>query len=380
VRRLACAVLHGLAVPARAQETREEQLAARQAEKSAQLQPFEPDTLERRLDYVERLFVASDRGMYPYIGSAYSGQGFAVGPGYRTRFANTGSIDANAVWSIRNAKAANLTVKLPQFAGPRLGLEMQAHWIDAPDVAFYGVGMDSPDVRNGLAYRSTTAGVTARLQATRFMAFGGGFDAMSLSTQSPAIGPGGGQIDPFYGRSRLFAEYDWREAARYTRRGGLYRVEWSDYRQTNGSVYSFGRLDAEVQHFVPILRENWVIALRALASSTTTPSGNTIPLALLPELGGSRTLRGYPSWRFRDRNRMLFTGEYRWTAGSFLDMALFMDAGTVAPRFGDLDFGRLTKTYGIGASLHTATSTILRVELARTPEGNSVVFAFGPSF
>ena len=52
----------------------------------------------------------------------------------------------------------------------------------------------------------------------------------------------------------------------------------------------------------------------------------------MPELGGSHTLRGYSSWRFRDRNRLLLTGEYRWTAGPFVDMALFVDAGKVAAR------------------------------------------------
>ena len=52
----------------------------------------------------------------------------------------------------------------------------------------------------------------------------------------------------------------------------------------------------------------------------------------MPDLGGSHTLRGYPTWRFRDRNRLLLTGEYRWTAGPFVDMALFLDAGKVAPR------------------------------------------------
>jgi hypothetical protein len=93
-----------------------------------------------------------------------------------------------------------------------------------------------------------------------------------------------------------------------------------------------------------------------------------------------RHLRGYPSWRFRDRNRLLLTGEYRWTAGSFVDMALFLDGGQVAGRLEELDANRFKKTYGIGASFHTLTSTVMRVELARTPDGNSVLFSFGPSF
>ena len=91
-------------------------------------------------------------------------------------------------------------------------------------------------------------------------------------------------------------------------------------------------------------------------------------------------LRGYPSWRFRDRNRLLVTGEYRWTAGPFVDMALFLDAGQVAPRAADFDWGGFKKTYGIGLTLHTLTTSVTRIDLARTPAGNSIVFSVSPSF
>ena len=93
-----------------------------------------------------------------------------------------------------------------------------------------------------------------------------------------------------------------------------------------------------------MLRENWVIALRALASTTRPRAGQDVPYFLMPDLGGSHTLRGYPPWRFRDRNRLLLTGEYRWTAGPFVDMALFLDAGKVAPRARDLDLRGLKTT------------------------------------
>jgi outer membrane protein assembly factor BamA len=105
-----------------------------------------------------------------------------------------------------------------------------------------------------------------------------------------------------------------------------------------------------------------------------------VPFFLTPDLGGSHALRGYPAWRFRDRNRMLLTGEYRWTAGSFVDMALFLDAGNVAPRFSDLALRSLKTSYGIGVLFHTFQQTALRVELAQTREGRSVVLAFSPSF
>ena len=52
-----------------------------------------------------------------------------------------------------------------------------------------------------------------------------------------------------------------------------------------------------------------------------------------PSLGSGSTLRGYSSWRFRDRHAVLLSGEWRWIPSRLaLDMALFYDAGMVAPR------------------------------------------------
>ena len=51
----------------------------------------------------------------------------------------------------------------------------------------------------------------------------------------------------------------------------------------------------------------------------------------------------------------------------------------VAARAGDLDTG-FRKSYGIGMTLHTLTSTVTRIELARTAEGTGLLFSFSPSF
>jgi outer membrane protein assembly factor BamA len=256
----------------------------------------------------------------------------------------------------------------------------RANWRDAPDVAFYGAGNESrKDDRMGFSYTAGTAGLSSRVKVAGPFAVGGGVDATRIESRGTRGNPMA-TVRPTYVTSRAFAEIDSRTAARYTRRGGLYRVEWSDHRQTNAGPYTFGRVDAEVQRFIPILRERWVVALRALASSTTTAAGHDVPDFLLPDLGGSHTLRGYSAWRFRDRNRLLLSGEYRWTAGPFVDMALFLDAGKVAARASDLDLSGLKKVYGIGFSVHTLTSTVTRIELARTPEGNSLGFSFSPSF
>ncbi len=373
-------VMVAIASTAFAQETREEARAAAQAQKAGELRPYEPTVLERRVERIGAFLNAKRGPVYPFIGSVMSGGGLAVGPGYIGRFGDTGVVDAHVAWSIRNYKTATGAVQLPKFADNRVGVEMHASWLDAPNVAFYGVGNDSIKAdRTGLSYRTTTVGATARVQVAPLVAVGGGLDAIQMET-GPTGAASLAAVSPSYRRSSVFAEMDWRQSPGYTSRGGLYRVEWSDYRQTNAGANSFNRLDAEVQQFVPILRENSVFAFRALASTTSTASGEEVPYVLLPDLGGSHTLRGYSTWRFRDRNRMLLTGEYRWKAGHFVDMSLFMDAGMVAPRFADIDIQNFRKTYGLGMSFHTPISTVTRIELARTSEGNSVVFSFSPSF
>jgi outer membrane protein assembly factor BamA len=306
------------------------------------------------------------------MGSAFEGGGLAVGPAYRARFGDTGALDAHAAWSAANYRVLDARLRLPEMADGRVVVQLSGNWLDAPRVAFYGVGNDSPADRRNYAYRIATAGASARLQASRFVAFGAGLEGVAIDSSDAS---------PTFRRSRLFAEFDSRPSQSYARHGGLYRVDWANYEDLRtGGRNSFRRIDAEAQRFVPVLRENWVIALRGSVSSTDASAGQEVPYFLMPALGGSHTLRGYPTWRFRDRHRMVLTGEYRWTAGQFVDMALFVDAGKVTDRARDLNLRGLKTPYGIGLTFHTPRRTIARIELARSREGMGLAFSFSPSF
>jgi hypothetical protein len=262
------------------------------------------------------------------------------------------------------------------LADGRIKLTSRAQWIDAPGVAFYGIGPESPRADpSRFSYRSTIGSLSGRLQVARFVSAGGGVDVLDFETDRDGL-----RQNPVYTRGQVFGEIDWRQSPGYTRRGGLYRVGWSNYDEHANRSSSFRRLDVEVDQFVPLMRANWVLAFRGLASFTDVDDGNAVPYFLLPELGGGRSLRGYPTWRFRDRQRLLLTGEYRWTAGQFVDMALFLDAGQVAARRGDFALSDMRTGYGIGVRFHTPAATVLRAEIARGSEGTQLVFAFGPSF
>ena len=361
-------VLVGTAA-ASAQDTREAKLAAERAEKATRLHDYEPTPTEHKIMLAEKLFV-TERPVYAFMGSIMSGGGFAIGPGYRARFADSGTFDAHAALSARRYKTVDAALRLPDLGNHRLTIRTNGSWLDAPSVTFYGVGNQTTTPSRDYAYRAATVGTSARLQVAPFVATGGGIDFLKIDSTD---------VSPTYRRTRAFAEVDWRTSPSYTRRGGLYRIDWSDYHDAKNRS-SFRRIDAEVDQFVPILRENWVVALRAGGSTTDAAAGNDVPYYLMPDLGGSHTLRGYSTWRFRDRNRLFMTGEFRWTAGPFVDMAVFSDAGKVAPRLADLDLRDLQRSYGVGLTVHTFERTVTRIEFARTREGMGLSFSFSPSF
>jgi outer membrane translocation and assembly module TamA len=64
----------------------------------------------------------------------------------------------------------------------------------------------------------------------------------------------------------------------------------------------------------------------------------------------------------------------------FLDAAFFYDAGQVAQHKSDLNLDHQQRDYGFGARIHTPFSTVLRVDVARSREGTTLVFSTSPVF
>jgi hypothetical protein len=195
---------------------------------------------------------------------------------------------------------------------------------------------------------------------------------LPLFASMPAAG-----ADPRYFHGQATAALDWRDGEGYSRHGTLVSATLHDYRQQNDGPFSFRRLDGEAEQYVPILHGNWVLFLRAAASTTATDSGREVPFFLMPDLGG-HDLRGFSNYRFRDRHSITMTAEYRWYAQEFLDAAIFYDAGKTVPVRGDLDFKGLKSSIGAGIRLHGLTTTALRLEVARSREGARILIAFSP--
>jgi outer membrane protein assembly factor BamA len=175
------------------------------------------------------------------------------------------------------------------------------------------------------------------------------------------------------------AAIDTRDAPGYTRRGALLEIAHHVYRD-RGDVYNFERLDAEVIEHIPFFREAWVLSLRGRVQ-TTLDASDAVPFFLMPALGSGSTLRGYSSWRFRDRHSALFSAEWRWMPNRMaMDAALFYDAGTVADRFDALSIGRMESNVGFGVRFHSPVVTPLRIEVAWGRSGPRLIFSASSAF
>jgi hypothetical protein len=374
------------------QQTREAQIAAEQAEKAKNLRPYQQSKAEQMFVRLTRGFIETPSGFYPSFGSVYGGGGFTLGAGYRRFYGDRALWNARGLYSVRSYKLVELSTESPGHAQGRIDLFAQTGWRDATQVAFYGLGMNTvKGARANFRMEQATASVGLRARpvpwtvgtfAVSYEDFairrGTGTKPPVQSAYSSVTAPGLG-ANPTYLHSTASGAIDWRPSDGYARRGGLYEIGYHNYTDLD-NAYSFDRLDGEVVQHIPILKDNWVVSLRGRVQ-TTLDDKDVVPYFLLPALGSGSTLRGYGSWRFRDRHSELFSIEWRWIPSRFaLDMAIFYDAGKVTSRRSDLGFSSLKGNVGIGARFHGPAATPLRIELARGQEGLNLVFSGGPAF
>jgi len=396
IRILSMLLLLCVSIPVLAQQTRVEEITAQQAEKAKHLGPYKPNKAENTILRIERwgLLSGNPIGFYPFIGSAFSGGGLALGPGYRRPFGDNAAFDIHGAWSIANYKLVDTSLKLPDFANGHVRSRVHAKYVDAGKVSFFGIGNDSQkDNKTSFSYSPKFVDIEETISPVRWFAVGGGVAYLQIDTAegenptvpsieevfSPAQAPGLG-LDPTYVVGNLFAQIDTRQSPGYTTSGTYIRGDFFDYSDRDNDPFDFRRFDGEINQFIPILRANQIIALRALVSVTDVKDFNQVPFFLLPKLGGGEELRGFPDFRFRDRNRLLLTAEYRWTPSKFMDMAIFYETGKVAARRADIDLEDLHDCYGIGARFHTPASTAFRIEVAHSKEGTRIIFGGGPVF
>jgi len=377
-----------LATSAFAQTTRVEAIAEEQAKKAKVLKPEGATKAEEVTVRILSAVGRTPEGFYPWLGDIFPGGWMAAGVGYGRSLTRGSRINFVGGLSVKAYKLFAADFAPRDMIRGRLKTSFGVNWIDAPGVAFYGLGPDSTKLRSSYGYTPTTARADAAFRVSRFLTANGGYRYLHSRTDRgedliirfrPEEVPGLNQTLN-YDVGTFGVRFDTRPSPAYSTRGVIARGTWSSYKERDGKPYSFGGSEYEAAAIVPLVREQFGLAFRGLATINTPSPGSSVPIMYAPIIGSGSTVRGFPDRRFQDNTRLVLTGEYRWRPSRYLDMALFLDAGQVAPNWGAIEQKRFETGWGIGARFHGPAFVALRIEAAHTREGIGFVFAASQTF
>jgi hypothetical protein len=373
--------------------TRQAAIEQAQAAKVPTLHPYKPNEAEKIFQHIDTILLGGTIRWHPFFENAYSGGGFTLGVGHVNYLSAYNYIDIRGSWTITNYKRVEAEFIAPRMFNRRAKLSLLGGWREATQVGFYGLGTDSPENnRTNYLFNQPYGSALFTIFPTRRVLMLRGGAEYSRWSQEPGQGsfpsvetkytpetlPGlGAKIT--YLHTQGTVGIDWRTSPGYSRRGGFYGVTVHDYNDRDNN-FGFQVAEYEAIQHLPILREAWVLSLRARVQNARDKGDQVTPFFMTPALGGGSSLRGYSSWRFRDNNSLLLQGEWRIMVNRYLDMAFFYDAGKVTHRTKDLDLDHLKNDYGFGLRFHGPFSTPLRVELARSTEGLHIVFSSSAPF
>ncbi|MEX2260459.1 MAG: BamA/TamA family outer membrane protein [Bryobacteraceae bacterium] len=375
-----------------------------QAERQQRAQKLTPERLSgtesflheiKRRRIVERLF-GGIGGWRLRFGGLPPRSGFGLGPEYLRRDLANGNVifRASARASTRKYYILESQVVLPELGQGRYYLDFYNAFRNSPRIDYYGPGPDSREQnRTNFRLEETPINVAGTLNLTPAFRIGltGGFLGINVgpgthpglpSTEqvfSPAAAPGI-QEQSNYLRGGPFVQFDYRDNPGGPRRGGNYTAQFVHYSDLTSDLFSFGRLDLNLEQYFPFLNERRVVALRALTSLSFTSSGQTVPFYLQPIVGGPDTLRGFPAFRFYGNNALITTAEYRWEVFSGMDAALFVEGGKVFDRVSQLNFHGLEASGGFGLRFNVRNNVFMRFDVGFSREGAQVWLRFDNIF
>jgi hypothetical protein len=111
------------------------------------------------------------------------------------------------------------------------------------------------------------------------------------------------------------------------------------------------------------------IDFRSNLAASNTGTGSVVPFYLQPTVGGSDidsqvSLRGFPDYRFRDRDAVVVQAEYSVPITDPIGLLLFYDAGRVGPALSSLTFARLRQDAGFGATFRLQGNVVAQTYVA----------------
>ncbi len=158
-----------IAFPTFAQTTRVEAIAEKQAEKAKVLGREQAGRAEQLIVRITSAIGRTPEGPYPWFGDIFQGGWMAAGVGYGRSLARGSRINLVGGLSFKFYKMLSAEFAPAEMFRGKLKTSFSVQWIDAPAVAFYGLGPDSEKLQSHYGYRPTTARANAVFKPARVL-------------------------------------------------------------------------------------------------------------------------------------------------------------------------------------------------------------------
>jgi hypothetical protein len=342
--------------------------------------------------------------LHPLIGSVSSGSGIGAGIGLDVPLKGGWTWESKGVYSIRDYWSGESRV---EFTGRRTEFEVYGRLRDMPKIAFYGLGNESSkEDRSNFAMREGVAGTWGSYRLLPFITLGARAEHVWPELRA-------GEDKKRESTTDLFDDAalpSLTQQAKYARfqgsvdlilppaagdgfyQGTIVRGIFAHFEDLELDRYTFDRIDGEIQQKFAGIGAAHRLTLHGWVSHSVTADGQEVPFYLQRTLGAKgqlksvheyllgtdgtqATLRGYDTFRFRDRDALLLQAEYRMPLWGPLDVTAFYDAGKVASSSSELNLKNLHDNYGFSLSFMRAHSTVARVDVGLGGEGTQWIIS-----
>lgn len=300
-----------------------------------------------------------------------------------------------ATWGLLSLQAYELSInKLPLWGNSLYG-DFVANYAFYPDELFYGIGnqvssrqetnyaLRSINVKLGLGFRLhqrmafeiQTGYETSKASSGRDKKINSTTDIYQTG-ELPGL-----KVTASFFQVQPSLEFDFKNRPGNPTTGWDGIISGGLFVQANGDGFGFWKMSVDVNHYIHLFR-NRVLVINVGSEMSESVFGKDIPFYYLSQLGKRETIRGFQRGRYRDKDAVWGSLEYRYPIrASLLDFLLFADAGQVADDiFEEFSLNHLKPGFGGGFRIWTDEALVARLELGKSKDGYRFYFILNQDF
>lgn len=315
------------------------------------------------------------RSLYPTYGSR---RGAGLKYKHKALFSQRSVFDITTTAWLRNRSMYRIRLRDADLFGGIATAGFMAKYALMPDERFYGIGMDSEkNDKSNFSWEQTSIEISlgkriaTRLNSNVFFRyqrnniFPGRDNSIPLTSDYyDAVTLPGLETGVEFFEGELEVGYDSRNHPGNPTGGWEIYLSGGYQRQYRYDDYKFWDSSVDIRRYLHLFYGRYIV-LRGAIGVTRPLSGMEIPFYHLNEIGSWSTIRGFSRGRFRDRDLVMGSLEYRWPlTPNFLHALIFVDAGKVSRDiFENISEGDYEITYGLGLMGWNSEGILIRAEL-----------------